>query len=101
METITLGEALRWLLPFIGAGGITTILVAYFGYRGKLRPAEQQQYVKANQLADIAVNQIAEHYADRLVIDRLTQAINRLAESHDRNSDALADLARAMSSKRR
>lgn len=92
---VTLGEAITFLGPLIGAGGITAMVVAWFGSRksradqGATGTQSGAVGISALLSDSAAVNRMAEE------LRRLTDAAEHLARSVDRACDAM-DLSQAV-----
>lgn len=83
-SAITVAEALSWLIPLIGGGGLTAIVVAWLGTR-KPHPLEPQPGPLGIQAL------LADHYA----IDNLTRQLddmNRNLEGISRGINRYCDL---------
>lgn len=89
MGNVTLAEALGWLGPFIGAGGITAIIVAWLGTR---KPAPKQEAIAGFQAL----------LADAASINSLAHEMRRLADSMEKVERGIArycdlmDIAQAL-----
>lgn len=68
-------EAINWLVPLVGGGGLSAVLVAYFGSK---RP-RQEAHPQPAAIAGIGAL-LADHYS----VDRLTNELRRLADANDR-----------------
>lgn len=78
-DAITLMEALKFLAPLVGGGGLTALGVAYFGSK-RPKPAEPP-----SPAAGVGISALL---ADHMAMERFTAEIRRLA-------DAMEDLAKA------
>lgn len=70
-DAISLVEALKFLAPLVGGGGITAIAVAYFGSK-RPKPAE-----KPEPAAGVGIQALL---ADHLAMERFTTEVRRLAD---------------------
>lgn len=68
-------EALNWLVPLVGGGGLSAVLVAYFGSK---RPRQETPPHTA------AVAGIGALLADHYSVERLTNELRRLADANER-----------------
>lgn len=85
MADPTLSDALSFLMPFVGTGGATAIIVAWLGTRRK-PPSEPD---KAPQIGIQAL------LADHLAMERFTNELKRLADAAEeiaRHGDRLLDV---------
>lgn len=97
MADPTLSDTLSFLMPFVGTGGATAIIVAWLGTRRK----PQGEPDKAPQIGIQAL------LADHMVMERFSNELNRLANSAEdiakvgaRLADMM-DIARAVERLRR
>lgn len=97
MADPTLSDALSFLMPFVGTGGATAIIVAYLGTRRKT----QGETERPPQIGIQAL------LADHMAMERFTGELKRLADSAEeiarvgaRLADMM-DIARAMERLRR
>lgn len=94
-SAITLGEALSFLGPLIGAGGVTAMVVAWFGSRKPSAdtgvPITQPAVAGISALLSdsTSINRMAEE------LRRLTDAVEHAARAVDRSCD-LMDISRAV-----
>jgi len=70
-DAITLVEALKFLAPLVGGGGITAIAVAYFGAK---RPKPPD---KPDPAPGVGIQALL---ADHLAMERFTAEVRRLAD---------------------
>ena len=80
-----LSDALSFLMPFVGTGGATAIIVAWLGTRRK----PQGEPDKAPQIGIQAL------LADHLAMERFTNELKRLADAAEeiaRHGDRLLDV---------
>lgn len=85
MADPTLSDALSFLMPFVGTGGATAIIVAWLGTRRK----PQNEPDKAPQIGIQAL------LADHLAMERFTNELKRLADAAEeiaRHGDRLLDV---------
>ena len=85
MADPTLSDALSFLMPFVGTGGATAIIVAWLGTRRK----PQGEPDKAPQIGIQAL------LADHLAMERFTNELKRLADAAEeiaRHGDRLLDV---------
>ena len=85
MADPTLSDALSFLMPFVGTGGATAIIVAWLGTRRK----PQGEPDKAPQIGIQAL------LADHMVMERFTNELKRLADAAEeiaRHGDRLLDV---------
>lgn len=78
---ITLGEAITFLGPLIGAGGITAIVVAFFGSR---KPSSGEP--SATQSASAGIGAIL---SDSTSINRMAEELRRLTDSIEQASRSI------------
>lgn len=93
-EAITLIDAVKFLGPLVGSGGVTAIVIAWIGSRRPKPPPVPD--VKPAQLGIQAL--LADHLAmERLIaeIKRLADAAQDLAKAGNRLGDMM-DIARAV-----
>jgi hypothetical protein len=93
-DSITLYEAVKFLAPLVGGGGLTAIAVAYFGSR---RPKLADQVEHRSGSVGIQAL-LADHMAMQnftAEIKRLADAMEDLAKATNRRADLL-DIARAV-----
>lgn len=88
---ITLGEAVSFLGPLVGAGGLTAIVVAYFGSR---KPNAERNDAPSTGISALladssSINRIAEE------LRRLTDAVEEVGRAGNRACD-LMDISRAI-----
>jgi hypothetical protein len=93
MTDPAVSEAINWIIPLVGGGGLSAVLVAYFGSK---RPrAETQPHTAA--VAGIGAL-LADHYS----VERLTSELRRLADANERLAGGinrycdLMDIAQAL-----
>lgn len=72
-HALTVAEALEWLTPALGVGGLTSIAVAYFGWK-KSKTAHQEPMTPQNAM----MVGVSGAFADRYAMDRLTDAMTAL-----------------------
>lgn len=85
MADPTLSDALSFLMPFVGTGGATAIIVAWLGTRRK----PQSEPDKAPQIGIQAL------LADHMAMERFTNELKRLADAAEeiaRHGDRLLDV---------
>ena len=85
MADPTLADALSFLMPFVGTGGATAIIVAWLGTRRK----PQGEPDKAPQIGIQAL------LADHLAMEQFTNELKRLADAAEeiaRHGDRLLDV---------
>ena len=85
MADPTLSDALSFLMPFVGTGGATAIIVAWLGTRRK----PQGEPDKAPQIGIQAL------LADHLAMEPVTNELKRLADAAEeiaRHGDRLLDV---------
>ncbi len=76
MDKVTLAEAIAWLGPLFGAGGLTAIIVAYFGTR---KPRDAQHTAQQSGMAGIGAM-----FADHFAMDRLASEMKRVADAQEK-----------------
>lgn len=76
-------EAVKTIITLLGAGGLTTVILGVLGFL-KGRPVEPKPS---------GVPMFAALYADQPSIDRMSKAIDRLADGFERGSKAVERLA--------
>lgn len=82
MGSVTLSDAFVALLPWIGTGGLTAIIVALIGYyRDRNKP-------KPNGVPNPALA-IAALYADRSVMENAADAVEKLRNAVDQHRDSI------------
>lgn len=74
MDKVTLAEAFAWLGPLFGAGGLTAVIVAYFGTK---KP-------RTDVPAPSAMGGIGAILADHFAIERLASEMNRVADAQEK-----------------
>lgn len=76
MDKVTLAEAFAWLGPLFGAGGMTAIIVAYFGTKKPRADGPAPGHQPSLGIGAI----LADHFA----IERLASEMNRVADSQEK-----------------
>lgn len=93
-NAVTLYEAIKFLAPLVGTGGLTAVAVAYFGSR-RPKPAEPIETrsgtvgIQALLAAHLAMQNFTAE------IKRLADAMEELARATNRRADLL-DIANAV-----
>jgi hypothetical protein len=88
----TLGDAISFLSPLVGAGGITAIIVAFFGSRRPKfadKPDAATVGISALLGDSASINRISEE------LRRLTDAVEEVGRAGHRYAD-LMDISRAV-----
>lgn len=75
VDPITLWEALKFLGPLVGTGGVTAIVVAYLGSRRPAAPSDTGD--GAHKAASLGIQALL---ADHLMMDRMVNELRRLAD---------------------